>query len=122
MLHAWNVALQCVKKTLEKSVSKVIKRKDSDINCEEHVKHRYGEQCDVIDIHARNIFASCTPSMIKCKEGINCYGERINRIDKSNTISVCPSYGEIEDWEHILLCEQNKNQREEWVTSLETKL
>ena len=70
-LHAGNIALQCGKETLEKSVSEIIKGKDSDSNCEEYMKHKYGEQWNIIDTDARNIFASCTPSMIKCIGGIN---------------------------------------------------
>ena len=38
-----NVVLQCGKETLEKSVSELIKGKDSDVNCEEHTKHKYVE-------------------------------------------------------------------------------
>ena len=63
-LHVGNVVLQCGKETLEKSISEVIKGKDSDINCEKYVKNKYGEQWDVIYEDAG--FSSCTPSMIKC--------------------------------------------------------
>ena len=121
-LHVGNVALQCGKETLEKSVSEIIKGKDSDSNCEEYMKHKYGEQWNIIDTDARNVFASCTPSMIKCTAGINQYGERIKKIDKSNKTAVCPICGEIEDWDHVLLCEHNKNNREKWVKDLEMKM
>ena len=43
-------------------------------------------------------------------------------MDKSNTTSACPLCGEIKYWDHILLCEQNKNKRDELVKGLETKL
>ena len=36
--------LQCGKETLEKYFFEVIKGKDSDINCEECMQHKYGEQ------------------------------------------------------------------------------
>ena len=75
--------LQCGKEMLEKSVAKIIKGTDSDINCEECMKYKYGEQWDIIDADARNVFASCTPSMIKHIAGINYYRERIKRIEKS---------------------------------------
>ena len=39
-----NVALQCEKQTLEKSVSKVTKGKHSDVNGKEHAKNEHGEQ------------------------------------------------------------------------------
>ena len=99
MLCGGNVALKCGKETLEKSVSEVIKVKDSDINCEEHMKHKYGEQWVTIETDARNVFTSCTLSMIKHIEGINDYGEIIKRIDKSNTTAVFSSCVEIEFWE-----------------------
>ena len=69
-----NIALQCGKETLEKSVSEVIKGKDSDGNCEEYVKHKHGEQWGMIDVDARNFFTCCTPSLIKCIAGMNLYG------------------------------------------------
>ena len=49
------------------------------------MKHKHGEQWDVIDIDTRNFFESCTLSMIKFSVGINYYGESIKCIDKSNT-------------------------------------
>ena len=72
----------------------VIKGKDSDNNCEEHIKHKHGEQCDIIDVDARNVFTCCTPSLIKCISGIKIYGERIKRIDKSNKTAEYPVCGE----------------------------
>ena len=48
-LNVGNIVLQCGKETLEKSVSEVIKGKDSDVNCEENVKHEHGEQWGMID-------------------------------------------------------------------------
>ena len=92
-----NTTFQCGKETLEKSVPEVIKRKDSDIHCEECMKHKSGEQLCVMHIDARKVFASCKPSMIKCIAGINHYWERIKRMDNSNTTTACPSCGEIED-------------------------
>ena len=66
---------------LEKSVSEVIKVKDIDVNCEEFVKNKYEEQCNLIDTDVRNVFVSC--SVIKCIAGLNHYGEMIKSIDKS---------------------------------------
>ena len=96
-LHVGNVSLQCAKETLEKSVSEVTKVKDSDVNCEEFIKHKHGEKWDVIDIDARKVFASWTPSLIKCIAVINHYGEKIKSMHESKISEVCPSCGEIED-------------------------
>ena len=65
-----NTVLQYGTETLEKSFSKVIKGKDSDINCVEDVTHKHGEQWDRIDADAINVFTCCTPSMIKCVAGL----------------------------------------------------
>ena len=67
-------------------------------------------------------FSRCTPSMIKCAAGINHYGNRIIKIDKSTKTAVFFVCGEDEDWEHVMLHEQNKENREEWVKELENKL
>ena len=69
--------LQCANETLEKSVSEVTKGKDSDINCEECVQHKHGEQWGTIDTDARNVFTCCTPSMMKCIAGINPHGKEL---------------------------------------------
>ena len=79
-----NITLKSGNETVEESVSELIKRIDSDGNCEEHMKYEYGEQWDVIDVDARNIFTYCTPSLIKCIAGVNLYRERIKTIDRSN--------------------------------------
>ena len=54
-----------------------------------------------------------TSSMIKYIAGMNLYGDIIKRIDKRNKTAVCPTYGEKEYWDHVLMCEQNKNKRDE---------
>ena len=36
-----NVVLQCRKETLKKSVSEATKGKNSDLNCEEHIKYKH---------------------------------------------------------------------------------
>ena len=51
--------------------------------------------------------------MIKYIAGMNLYGDIIKRIDKRNKTAVCPTYGEKEYWDHVLMCEQNKNKRDE---------
>ena len=60
--------------------------------------------------------------MIKCIALINPYGERIKRIDNGNKTAACPVCGEKEYWDHVLLCEQNKIEREEWEKELDRKL
>ena len=67
---------------LEKSVVEVTKRIDSDKNSLEHIQNKYSENWELIDIEARNFFACCTPSMIKCVAGINMYGDRIKYMYK----------------------------------------
>ena len=76
------------------------------------MKHKYGEQWGMVDVDTRNVFTCCTTSLIKCIAGVNLYGERINSIDKSNKTAEFPVCGEKEDWEHLLLCEKNKNERD----------
>ena len=46
--------------------------------------------------------------------GINHYRKRIRTIDKGNAKSLCPMCGENEYLEHVMLCEKNKEEREEW--------
>ena len=121
-LFVGNLVMQRGRETSEKSFSEVMKGKDSDAKCEEYVQHKHGEQWDLIDVDARKVFANFTPSMIKDVTGINHYGERIKCIDKSNKTAACSSCSEIEDWDHVLLCEQNNNKRKEWEKGLETKL
>ena len=66
--------MQSGKETLEKSVSERTKGKDSDGNFEEHMKNECGEQWDMTDVDARNVFTYCIPILIKCIPGINLYG------------------------------------------------
>ena len=49
--------------------------------------------------------------MIKCVAGVNHYGERIKCVDNSNETVAFPLCGDIEDWDHVMLYEQNKNKR-----------
>ena len=79
-----NISLKSGTKTLEKSISEVIKSKDSEVNCVECMKHKHSEQWDVIDVDARNFFTCCTRSLIKCTPEVNLYGERIKSIDKND--------------------------------------
>ena len=98
-----------------------MKWKDSDSNCEQHVKNKHGEQWDLVDADARNIFTSYAPNVIKCIAGTNQQGETIKCMWKSNKTSVCPSCSEIEDWNHVLLCENDTNKRikKHWTTLFE---
>ena len=72
-------------------MSEIIKSKDSDDHSKECVQNKYGNTWDLIGIEVRYAFSSSTPTMIKCAEGIDHYGNRIKKIDKSNTTSVFPS-------------------------------
>ena len=60
--------------------------------------------------------------MIKSVSEINYYGKRIGTTCKDNSTSVCPACNENEDWEHVVLCENNKNNREEREKALEIKI
>ena len=104
---------------LENKFYEVTKGNDSDVNSEEFMKHKHGEQWCWIDADTTNILVSCVPSMIKWVIGMNYYGEMINHMEKSNTKAACSLCGEIEDWDHMFLCEQNKNEKQEWVKGLE---
>ena len=85
VLCAGNTTLKCRRETLEKSVSEVIKGKNIDIKCEECVQQKHGEQWDLIDTDARNIFGNFAPSVMNCVAGIKHYGERIEHIDDRNS-------------------------------------
>ena len=58
-------------------------------------------------------FSSITPSMTKCASGMTYFGERIKKIDKSNKTLACHMCDVDEDWEHVILCEKNKENNEE---------
>ena len=49
------------------------------------------------------------------------HGERIKLIDKKNRHAVCPMCNEIETWEHVMLCEKQKEKRVEWLQNLKIK-
>ena len=106
---------------MEKSIPEVIKGKDSNSNCEEYMKNKYGEWWYLIDTDTRKVFASCAQSMIKCVSGINHYGKIIKHEDKRKTTEECPLCGEILDCDHVSLCDYDKNKIEEWVRGLEIK-
>ena len=84
-----NVVLKWGRETLGKSFSEVKIERDSNNNCEEHLKHKHGEQWELIGIEARHIFKCCMPSM-KCVVGVKMHGDRVRKVDKSNTTAVCP--------------------------------
>ena len=46
----------------------------------------------------------------------------IRMIDKNNEAEVCPVCSENEEWDHAVLYEKNKNNREEWKKELELKI
>ena len=43
------------------------------------MKHNHGEQWALIDTDETNVFTSYDPRMIKCIEGIKCYGDKEHR-------------------------------------------
>ena len=53
---------------------------------------------------------------------MNHYRERIKKIDKNSKTAVCPVCSEDEDWEHVILWEKSKENREEWEKTLDKKL
>ena len=67
----------------------------------------------MIDTKARNSFACFTPSMIKHVVG-NIHGDRIKDMDKCNITEVCTMCFETENWEHVIKCHKNKDERDEW--------
>ena len=116
-----NAAMKCRSEILDKFVTGVIKTVCSNDHCKEHMQHKYGEKCDVIDTEAKDLLSSSTSNMIKCTAGINHYGEILKKIDKHNKTAACPGCGADEDWEHVILCEKSKENREELMKALETK-
>ena len=117
-----NVSLELGNVKLEKLAVEVTKWIDSDKNSLEHIQHENGEFCELIDIEARNAFACCTPSMIKGVAGINMCGDRIKDIYKCNGTAACPMCFESENWEHVIKCYKNKDERDEWINVVGKKL
>ena len=74
----------------EKSVVQVTKGTDSHRNSLEHAQHEHGENCELIDVEATNVFACCTPIMIKSVAEINARGHRIKNTCKCNVTAACP--------------------------------
>ena len=68
-----NVVMTCRNEILDKTVTKLIKIKDSDDHFEENMQHKYGEKWDLIQIEARHLFSSSTTSMIMCVAGTHYY-------------------------------------------------
>ena len=60
--------------------------------------------------------------MICCITRTNHRGKRIRTIDKDNITAVCPVRGENEDWENVELCQNNKDNGEEWEKALLMKI
>ena len=52
--------------------------------------------------------------MIKCFAVISTHGDRIRKIDNCNATPVCPACFENENWDHVITCFKNKDNREEW--------
>ena len=48
--------LKCGREMLEKSVSEVMKERDSNNNCNGYLQHIHGENWELIDVEARNVF------------------------------------------------------------------
>ena len=69
---------------LEKSGVEVTKETDSDRSSLECTRHECGENLELINIEARNVFACCIPIMVKCVAGINAHDDRIKNTDKRN--------------------------------------
>ena len=46
-------------------------------------------------------------------------GDRIKLIDKVNKHAVCPSCDELETWDHVVLCDKMKDERDAWVKKIE---
>ena len=99
----------------------MIKKIDSEKCTTEHFQDKHGENWHLIDIEAREGFASSTVSQIKCAAGLNVCGERAKDIDKSNARVCCPLCKSKESWEHVLLHRKLKKIREDWINVMQKK-
>ena len=70
-------------------------------------------------VEARERSTNCTESQLRCAAVINILVERIILIDKGNTHAVCPVFDELEEWEHVVLCDKMKDKRDAWVKGRE---
>ena len=77
---------------------------------------------ELIDAESRNVLTIGVRSVIKRVAGINNYGNMTRIRDKSNATTVCPACEENEGWDHSLLCEKNKSDKEEVGKELEKKI
>ena len=60
--------------------------------------------------------------MTKCVTGINMHGDRIRKIDKRNTTAVFPMCFENKNWDHVIKCCKNKDNRDKWGKYLRNKI
>ena len=76
------------------------------------MQNKHVEKWELISMEARDVFSRSTPGVIKCTVGINHYRNRTRKIDKINKKVLFIARGEYEFWEHVVLCQKIKENRE----------
>jgi len=84
---------------MARSINEIIRIENTIAIEVEQEKEKYPAICDLIDIEARDIFATgkTMRAMIKYCHSFNHYGIRDVEINQNNTSSECPCYSQKED-------------------------
>ena len=70
---------------------------------------------------ARDSFEKVSASKAKIVVGMSAHGKRIIFVDKNNKHTDFPTCNVEESWEHVRLCDKNKQIRDEWIKSAKSK-
>ena len=86
------------------------------------MQHECSQQWKLTDVEAINVLKCCRPSVKNCVAGIGMHCYRVRKIGKRNATTVFQGRFENENWNHVIECCKNKDNREEWGKYLGKKI
>ena len=85
------------------------------------MQNKYGGKWEYFDIKSRDSFAKITKSEVKIAAGLNMNIQRIKVINKNINYSDCPLCKAKQTWEYAIMCDKNKQIRNELIKNAKEK-
>jgi hypothetical protein len=110
-------------KILDKNINVLIREVDAIKHERNIVEEKFGEFADWIDLDARNCFpGGAGVGTIKSATGYNHHGVRNKMVNAGLVSDRCPRCDDIEDWQHVVLCNSINHMKEAYLIDLEASL
>lgn len=110
-------------KIVDKNINVLVRELDAKKNKLEAIKEKVKEKHEWVDINVRNCFrGGVGVGTLKCIVGYNHHGKRNKLVNKGLTEDKCPRCEQIEDWEHVILCQSITGMKDEYLNELKSKM